>query len=91
MPKMSGSAFGPGSSRRTIRSGAAKAPSSTVVRLWVARMPIVSQSSRMRMSGSSRSTNPYTIFGASADAVSSPIVPSRVHAGESEVKILRPE
>ena len=46
--KISGSALGPTGSFRKIRSAGTTAPSRTVVLDWLARMPSVSQSSRIR-------------------------------------------
>ncbi|CPU64726.1 Uncharacterised protein [Mycobacteroides abscessus] len=89
IPTTRGSRVGPGGSRRTTRSTGANAPSSTVERDCDARMPIVSQSSST-WTPASRDTNACPRRGASRDWVSSPSTPSRVHAGEFDVKILRP-
>ena len=51
MPKMNGSVFGPTGRMRATRSVGTNAPSSTVDWLWVARMPRVSQSSRLAIQG----------------------------------------
>ena len=60
MPRTYGSSDGPGGNRRSTRSAGAWAPSSIVVRDWEARMPIVSQSSRISKPPPARVTNPCT-------------------------------
>ena len=90
MPKTNGSVFGPTGRMRATRSVGTIAPSSTVVWLWVARMPRVSQSSRLRHPLLSRVRNPWMSRGPSACESCLPNTPSRVHAGASDVKIFVP-
>lgn len=86
--KMNESADGPGGSLRYTCSGAAYAPSSTVVADCVARMPSVSQSSFVVTPA--RPTTACTSRGPSGSSSSRPNVARRVHTGDSDVKILVP-
>ena len=85
MPNTKGSAFGPTGRVLTMRDVGTNAASSTVVWLWVARMPSMSQSPRDRHPGVSRVMNPCT-----RESPWRPNTPSRVHAGVSEVKTFVP-
>nr|KEP23892.1 hypothetical protein DA06_03360 [Georgenia sp. SUBG003] len=89
IPKMKGSAVGPGGMRRTIRSAGAWAPSSRVAKDWEARMPRTSHSPTVS-TPPSRVTKPQTLRGPSSPVESVANVPSRVHTGAMEVKILVP-
>ena len=85
IPKTNGSAFGPTGRMRATRSAGTTAPSSTVDWLCVARMPRVSQSSSAFQPGVSRVMKPWMSWSPCR-----PKMPSRVHAGLSDVKIFVP-
>jgi hypothetical protein len=73
-----------------MRSAGMTAPSSRVAKLWVARMPSRFQSPTASWPPAARSRKPCTSRGLPGSLSSRPKMPTRIQAGDRDVKILVP-